>query len=347
MKKPPRNLLLIFLALSAAAHLAPYSCLSPQGGEDPATPAVTLLPSPKEPQQASEPDDADAAPTASLARYRPTEELTAGQETARESAPGPAPAEKPAPAEDQTPPHETAPEPRTPEAEPEPAETLDAEDPRPPQQTAAEHPAPSSREGSENPAAQEPPTPAMSAAEHRTYRRRLAREFDDDWTRVPDLVVHADPEVQQEVGNYFDMKLIAYPRSEERPSYVVVIDEDTGRMEYTRDFDFSPYSNRIKDRGGVPRCQRLLRRAKSRFALPGELAIVSLVPAEADAYFAAKQIRAVRAAGLSPEEVARTEGRYERAGDDAWCLVITRVVSKNGQVRDVSDPESRSATAGS
>ncbi|MCD6404574.1 MAG: hypothetical protein J7M19_01965 [Planctomycetes bacterium] len=180
---------------------------------------------------------------------------------------------------------------------------------------------------------------SMSVAEHAAYREALLRDFDPDWTVIPDLVVRADSEMQQAVSRFFEMRLIAYPKGQKNPSYVVVIDEEKGTFEYTRDFDFTRYSNRAKDRSGLPGYAQLARRMKSRLGLPEELVVVSLVPTGADAYFAAKQMEAIRAAGLLPADVSRTEGCYARDAADRYCLIVETVFHRNGRPVNVTDLE--------
>ena len=204
---------------------------------------------------------------------------------------------------------------------------------------------PPSRDPPEQPAVEPAPPSPMTAEEHEQYRHELLAHFEPDWKKIPDLVVVAEPEMQRAVSRFFGMPLIAYPKGAAQPGYAIVIDEETGTCRYTRDFDFSRYSNRVKDRSNVEEYARLVRRAKSHLAIPDELAIVSLVPAEADAYFAAKQMEAVRAAGLSVDDIDRTEGRYARDLRGQYLLIIDRVVTRQGKRVQVDDRERGVATA--
>jgi len=183
------------------------------------------------------------------------------------------------------------------------------------------------------------PVPHMTAAEHQTYRERLLADFDPDWPEIPELVVLAGPNEQRAVSRFFGMTLIAYPKDEERPSYVIVIDEETGQCRYRRDFDFAAFSNRVKDRGNVAAYRSLVERARRRLALPEDLAIVSLVPAGADAYFAAKQMEAVNSTGVNMNDVVRSEGHYARDADGRYILIIDHLVIKDGRTVPVADPE--------
>ena len=197
----------------------------------------------------------------------------------------------------------------------------------------------------EQPAVEPAPPSPMTAEEHERYRHELLAHFEPDWKKIPDLVVVADPETQRAVSRFFGMPLIAYPKGEAKPGYAIVIDEETGACRYTRDFDFSRYSNRVKDRSNVEKYAQLVRRAKSHLAIPDELAIVSLVPAEADAYFAAKQMEALRAASLSVDDIDRTEGHYARDLQGQYLLIIDRVVTRQGKRVQVDDRERGVATA--
>lgn len=186
----------------------------------------------------------------------------------------------------------------------------------------------------------------MTSEEHQAYREELLRDFDPDWTEVPELVVLADAPTQRAVSTFFGMTLIAYPKDEAKPSYVILIDEATGDCQYTRDFDFARYSNRVKDRGNVEAYRALVRRAKSRLALPEDLAIVSLVPADADVYFAAKQMQAVQRACVSPDDVLRTEGHYVRDANGRYMLIIDTVVTTEQKTVEIDDAEGHAVAGG-
>jgi len=179
----------------------------------------------------------------------------------------------------------------------------------------------------------------MDAKAQEQYRRKLLVNFKPDWQKVPDLIVIADSRTQQEVSRFFGMTLIAYPKGTDKPDYVILIEEDSNTCKFTRDFDFSRFSNRVKDRSNVPEYKRLVRLAKKRLALPEELAIVSLVPAAADAYFAAKQMQAAKLAGLQADGVVRTEGHYALDRQDRYCLIIDRVITSDGREIHIDDPE--------
>ena len=184
----------------------------------------------------------------------------------------------------------------------------------------------------------------MTVAEHDRYRHNLLASFDPQWPQIPDLEVKARPHVQRAVHRYYGMTLVAFPKNVKNPAYVVVIDENTGRFQYTREFDFRLYSNRYKDRSHLDSYAGLIAKIKSRLALPDQLTIASLVPADHDLYFAAKQMQAVRAAGLRPEDVVLTEGRYGRDARGRYCLLIERVVTRRGRTIAVPDPERGAAT---
>jgi len=179
----------------------------------------------------------------------------------------------------------------------------------------------------------------MTDKEHRQYRKQLLTHFEPDWTKIPDLVVMADADTQQAVSRFFGMVLIAYPKDDPKPRYAIVINPEAGKYQYTREFDFSRYSNRVKDRSNVPEYARLVGRARRRLGIPDELAIASLVPAEADAYFAAKQVEAIEAAGLSVEQASRTEGHYARNARGQYMLIIDCIITQEGERVRAQDPE--------
>ncbi len=303
MRRHPRSGLALFMVLSLALHLGARALWSHWPDvKDRAAAAAAVIPLVRSPRPAPA-DEADpvAAPPAGTQRFRPVEAADATE----------------------------AVEPAV-EAEPDAGTTT----------TDAEVPAEAPAESTDGPRPEEnpPAAPAMAEADRAAYRKRLLRDFEPEWERIPDLVVAADTDTQRAVARTFGMILIAYPAAKEKPGYAILLDPEGGTYQYTRDFDFGRFSNRVKDRTHVRAYAALARKAADRLALTEPLVVVSLVPAAADAYFAAKQMAAVAAAGLNLEEVVRTEGRYVRAGD-TWALVIDRVVTRDGGAVRVQDPE--------
>ncbi|MFP4056747.1 MAG: hypothetical protein ACLF0G_07750 [Candidatus Brocadiia bacterium] len=326
MSKSKPNLLGLFVLLSLALHAGAYLLAGrfvPSNGPSLDDLAVVPLVHPQPPEapgekslEAPTPD----RPPPGTQRFRPNLEPQEGPAAEPEADQAPSP----------EPPHEPAPEPQ-PLAHPDPPEPQ-------PTEALAEAPEPDADRAPE-PAEAPPPASPVSPDEVEAFREQLLDAFDPRWRKVPDLVVAAQPDVQRQVSRHFEMKLIAYPKGVKNPTYVILIDEQAKTYRYTHEFDFERYSNRVKDRTHVPSYARLVKRAKSRLALPEDLTIASLVPLEADAYFAAKQMAAVRAAGVPLDEVARTEGRYGRDAQDRIRLIIQRVVTVQGRTIEVEDPE--------
>jgi len=290
MKAAGRNLLGVFLVVSLAVHLGAYRLFkatpTPRGSKPVSVMLVEPAPvgMPADPESISE-SHTQAGQQAQTERYRPTEGQAEGQQDSSSAK---------AQASSETTPEKTA-----------------SSDTR-------------IQKADNAGGADGAPSKPMSDEEFRAYREALLRDFDPDWTAIPDLVVRADPETQREVSRFFGMKLIAYPKGQEHPSYVVVIDEESGGFEYTREFDFTKYSNRAKDRSNLPEYAGLARRIKSRLGLPEELAVVSIVPAAVDRYFAAEQCAAVARAGLKLQDVRETQGRYVKQ-HGGYRLVIEKV----------------------
>ena len=67
--------------------------------------------------------------------------------------------------------------------------------------------------------------------------------------------------------------------------------------------------------------------------------VIGLVPAPADHYFCAKQLRAIQLAGLPLDRVGVTNGHYEPDGAGGFNLIIDSVTARDGRTVNVQDEE--------
>lgn len=173
------------------------------------------------------------------------------------------------------------------------------------------------------------------------YRRELLAEFQTEWQRIPTLATKVpEPHMLEAIDNHFGIKIIAYSFVDHKPAPpFIIFDTITGETEMLQNFNFSAYSNRIKDRMLTEKHRNALQRARQKFGLSGLMKLIGLVPLKTDRYFAAKQIRAVEMAGIALENAAQTNAHYESDGSEGFNLIIDSVTTKQGNVIAITDEE--------
>jgi hypothetical protein len=173
------------------------------------------------------------------------------------------------------------------------------------------------------------------------YRKQLLDEFKDEWQKVPELnTVIRDLTLLPRIDSHFGIVILAYSFVEHKPGPpFVIFNADDASFQQVDSFDFSSFSNRIKDRMLYTQYRRLLEQARQDYKINSLMTMIGLVPIETDHYFSAKQLRAVQLAGLSLDRVAATNGHYEPDGSDGFNLIIDTVVAADGRSVSVQDEE--------
>ena len=257
----------------------------------------------------------------------------------------PAPASEPAvpPAEPDEPREELEPEkfrPNTEAEEPEPP----AEEPEEPLTADSETMDDSAlaSEEAENPDAE---TAAATVAERKEqvarYRRQLLEEFDEQWQEVPELnTVITDVTSLPRIDSHFGIAVLAYSFVDQKPAPpFILFDPLSGTFEKVETFDFSGYSNRIKDRMLYRQYRDQLARARRQYELSSLMKVIGLVPTSTDRYFSAKQLRAVQLAGLPLEQAVATRAHYEPDGSGGFHLIVDSVKTRDGRTLSIQDEE--------
>lgn len=176
------------------------------------------------------------------------------------------------------------------------------------------------------------------------YRRELLDDFDDSWQKVPELNTTISNVSQlPEIDRHYGIKVLAYGFVDQKPAgpFVVFASESDG-FEKADMFDFSGYSNRVKDRMLSIEYQRRLDLARKEYGLGSRfMKIIGLIPAKVDRYFAAKQVRAIALSGIVIDEVRSTNAHYERDGLGGFNLIVDSVECVDGSVVRIKDEELR------
>ncbi len=188
-----------------------------------------------------------------------------------------------------------------------------------------------------------PQTAEEYRQEIQQYRSRIVDAFDDNWRQIPELNTRIPhPSMVAAIDKHFGITVLAYGFVDHRPAPpFLVFDPDTGTFTKTDAFDFSRYSNRIKDRSFDAAGQNALQRARREYGLSSFMKVIGLVPIEADRYFAAKQYQAARLAEVPLERVALTSGHYEPDKSGGFSLIIDTVTTVDNRRIAVQDEEKR------
>jgi hypothetical protein len=180
------------------------------------------------------------------------------------------------------------------------------------------------------------------------YRTQLLDEFRDDWQKVPELnTVIKDISMVPKIDSHFGIVILGYSFVDHKPGPPFIVfntSDDTFKQVDT--FDFSGFSNRIKDRMLYAQYRRLLEKARKQYEINSLMKVIGLVPTDSDRYFSAKQLRAVQLAGLRLRQVAATNGHYEADGSDGFNLIIDSVVVTDGRSVAVQDEELKFSVGG-
>jgi len=175
------------------------------------------------------------------------------------------------------------------------------------------------------------------------YRRQLLAEFKEQWQKVPDLnTTIRDLALLPKIDRHFGVKILAYSFVDSKPGPPFVVfnmDHNTSRK--VDSFDFSSFSNRIKDRMLYTQYRKKLQRARQEYRIDSLMKVIGLVPIETDHYFAAKQLRAIRLAEARLDQVSATNGHYEPDGSGGFNLIIDTVLTTSGRTIPVQDEELR------
>jgi hypothetical protein len=296
---------------------------------EPFSPPPATAPPQPDPQEMPEPEPLE------VERFRPNQEPEEAETEVRQEGDSAEAAVEDAPAE--TTDAEPEPEPES-QVSPEPMATSDASPDPLPDSTEDIEP-----EQETPPLAQAPRPPKLTKDEIRTgvtrYRQKLMGDFDKQYTRVPELhTAVQDPALIPQIDRHFGITTLAYSFVDHKPGPPFILFEETHYQKLDT-FDFSNFSNRIKDRMLYHQYRDRLQTARQQHGIKALMKMIGLVPSQTDRYFSAKQLRAVQLAGLPLERVAATQAHYEPHGADGFTLIVDAVVTKDGRVLPVQDEE--------
>jgi len=173
------------------------------------------------------------------------------------------------------------------------------------------------------------------------YRKQLLDEFKNEWQKVPELnTVIRDLTILPKIDSHFGIVILAYSFVDHKPGPpFVIFNTNESTFQQIDNFNFSSFSNRIKDRMLYTQYRRLLEKARQEYKINSIMKVIGLVPTETDRYFSAKQLRAVQLAGLKLEQVAATNGHYEPDGSGGFNLIIDTVQTTTGRTIPIQDEE--------
>lgn len=187
---------------------------------------------------------------------------------------------------------------------------------------------------------------AVATAEERkkeieSYRGQLLEKFQEQWQKVPELnTVIQDVALLPKIDGHFGIVVLAYSYVDHKPSPpFLIFDVSNGSSKKVDRFDFVQFSNRIKDRMLYAPYRSWLDEARRQHNIGSLMKVIGLVPAQADRYFSAKQLRAVQLAGVSLDQVRVTNGHYEPDGTGGFNLIIDSVATKDGRTINICDEE--------
>jgi len=173
------------------------------------------------------------------------------------------------------------------------------------------------------------------------YRKQLFTEFKDNWQKVPELnTTIKDLTLLPKIDAHFGVKILAYSFVDSKPGppfIIFNISDDT--YQKVDSFDFSVFSNRVKDRMLYTQYREKLEKARQQYKINSLMKVIGLVPAETDHYFSVKQLRAVQLAGVNLDQVTITNAHYEPNGTDGFNLIIDNVVTTTGRTIPIRDEE--------
>jgi len=190
--------------------------------------------------------------------------------------------------------------------------------------------------------AQEAPVEKIDFKEETArYREQLFVEFQDKWQKVPELnTTITDLGLLRKIDAHFGIKILAYSFVDSKPGPPFIVfnmAEDT--YQKVDDFDFSGFSNRIKDRMLYAQYREKLEKARRQYKITSLMKVIGLVPTKTDLYFSAKQLQAVRLAGINLDQITATNAHYEPNGPDGFNLIIDNIVTAAGNTIPVRDEE--------
>ena len=187
---------------------------------------------------------------------------------------------------------------------------------------------------------------AVATAEERkkeieTYRGQLLEKFEEQWQKVPELnTVIQDVALLPRIDNHFGIVVLAYSYVDHKPGPpFLLFNTGNGSSEKTDRFDFAQFSNRIKDRMLYAQYRSWLDQARRQHNINSLMKVIGLVPAQADRYFSAKQLRAIQLAGIPLDQARVTNGHYEPDGTGGFNLIIDSVTAKDGRTLNIRDEE--------
>ena len=173
------------------------------------------------------------------------------------------------------------------------------------------------------------------------YRKQLFAEFQDNWQKVPELnTTIEDLTLLPKIDAHFGMKILAYSFVDSKPGppfIIFNISDDT--YQKVDSFDFSVFSNRVKDRMLYTQYRKKLEKARQQYKINSLMKVIGLVPVETDHYFSVKQLRAVQLAGINLDQVTITNAHYELNGSDGFNLIIDNVITTTGRTIPIRDEE--------
>lgn len=173
------------------------------------------------------------------------------------------------------------------------------------------------------------------------YRKQLLDEFKDAWQKVPELnTVIKDLTLLPKIDSHFGIVILGYSFADHKPGPpFIVFNTNDSTFQKVDSFNFSNFSNRIKDRMLYTQYRRLLEKARQEYKINSLMKVIGLVPTETDRYFSAKQLRAVQLAGLKLEQVANTNGHYKPDDSGGFNLIIDTVQTTTGHTIPIQDDE--------
>lgn len=188
--------------------------------------------------------------------------------------------------------------------------------------------------------------PVVATAEERkkeieSYRGQLLEKFEEQWQKVPELnTVIQDVTLLPKIDGHFGIVVLAYSYVEHKPGPpFLIFDMSNGSSQKVDRFDFVQFSNRIKDRMLYAQYRSWLDEARRQHNIGSLMKVIGLVPAQADRYFSAKQLRAVQLAGVSLDQARVTNGHYEPNGTGGFNLIIDSVTTNDGRTINIRDEE--------
>jgi len=183
--------------------------------------------------------------------------------------------------------------------------------------------------------------PSELRAEMQEYRRDLTGRFMDEFTQVPELrTVIKDLRALPAIDRHFGIVVLAYCYVDHKPGppFILLTEDPPQKLDH---FDFSSYSNRVKDRMLYSHYRSTLQMASDQFQINTLTKAVGLIPLKSDQYFSSKQMRAIELANLDMDQVQATEGHYAPDGLGGYCLIIDSVVTRDGRTLAIQDDELR------